>query len=60
MKDVTLREDASKIRTGQAPQNISTLKNMSINIFRKNNYSNMAEAMRLVANDINTLYNLII
>ena len=60
VKDVTLKEDASKIRTGNAPQNISTLKNIGINIFRGNNYPGIAQAMRLVANDIEVLYNLII
>ena len=60
VKDVTFKEDASKIRTGNAPQTISTLKNIGINIFRQNNYPRIAEAIRLVANDINTLYNLII
>lgn len=60
VKDVTLREDASKIRMGNAPQNISTIKNIGINIFRKHNYSNLAQAMRLVANDIDCLYNMII
>ena len=43
-----------------APQNIATLKNIGINIFRENNYNSIAQAMRLVANDIETLYNLII
>ena len=52
VKDVTLKEDASRIRTGNAPQNISTIKNISINILRNNQYNNMAQAMRLVANDI--------
>lgn len=52
VKDVTLKEDASKIQTGNAPQNISTIKNISMNILRTNQYSNMAQAMRLVANDI--------
>lgn len=60
VKDVTLKEDASKIKMGNAPQNISTLKNIGINIFRNNKYSNIAQAIRLVANDIYTLYNLII
>lgn len=55
VKDVTLGEDASKIRTGNAPQNISTIKNISINIFRANEYSNIAKATRLVANDIRKL-----
>jgi len=60
VKDVTLKEDASKIRTGNAPQNISTLKNISINIFRNNQYNNMAQAMRLVANDIPLIKSMII
>ncbi len=52
VKDVTLKEDASKIKTGNAPQNISTIKNISMNILRTNEYDNMAQAMRLVANNI--------
>jgi predicted transposase YbfD/YdcC len=52
VKDVTFKEDASRIRTGQAPQNISLLKNIVINIFRKNNFSNMAQAIRLVSHNI--------
>ncbi len=60
VKDVTFKEDASKIKKGNAPQNISTLKNIGINIFRTNDYTNMAQAIRLVANDIPKLYDLII
>lgn len=59
VKDVTFQEDDSKIRTGNAPQNISTLKNIAINILRKNEYNNMAQAMRLVAHDIALLKTLI-
>lgn len=58
VKDVTMKEDASKIRIGNAPQNISTIKNITINILRTNNYKNMAQAIRLVANDIKLLYSL--
>jgi predicted transposase YbfD/YdcC len=59
VKDVTLKEDASKIVTGNAPQNLSTLKNISMNIMRNNEYSNMAQGMRLVANDIPLLKSMI-
>lgn len=59
VKDVTFEEDASKIRTGKAPQTISTIKNIAINIFRKNHYDNMAQAMRLVAHDIALLKSMI-
>jgi predicted transposase YbfD/YdcC len=60
VKDVTLGEDDSKIRTQDAPQNISTIKNIALNIFRKNNYTNIAQAKRLVANSIEKLVELII
>ena len=59
VKDVILKEDASKIKTGNAPQNISTIKNIGINILRKNDYK-VAQGIRLVANDILTLYNMTI
>jgi predicted transposase YbfD/YdcC len=58
IKDVTMVEDASKIRTGNAPQVISTLKSVCLNIFRSNLYENMAQAIRLVSNDIKRLYEL--
>ena len=59
VKDVTLREDASKIKAGQAPQNLSTIKNIVLNILRKHQYHNIAQAIRLLANDIPTLLQLI-
>lgn len=52
VKDVTFPEDASKIRKSNAPQNISVLRNIAINLFRMNEYDNMAQAQRLVANHI--------
>ena len=60
VKDVTFGEDASKIRTNQAPENLSTFRNMALNIFRRNGYNNMAESKRLVANNIRQLCKLII
>lgn len=60
VKDVTFREDASLIRTNQAPENMSTFRNISLNIFRHNGFSNMAVAKRLVCNDIPRLCQLII
>ncbi|MCV9385455.1 ISAs1 family transposase [Reichenbachiella ulvae] len=58
-KDVTMKEDASKIRLGNAPSIISTLKNGAMNIFRKQGMNQIAKATRLVANDIETLNKLI-
>jgi predicted transposase YbfD/YdcC len=59
-KDKTFKEDELKIKKGYAPQNLSTIRNIVINIFRSNGYTNMARAIRLVSNDIHKLYNLIL
>lgn len=59
-KDKTFKEDELKIKKGYAPQNLSTIRNIVINIFRNNGYKNMAQAIRLVSNDIHKLYNLIL
>ena len=60
VKDVTFKEDRSRIRTKNSPQNKSLVINIVINIFRKNNYDNMAQAIRLVGNDIKLMWKLII
>lgn len=59
VKDVTLKEDASNIRTGSAPENISTIRNIVLNVFRTNDYTNIEQAKRLVCNDIKLIKNLI-
>ena len=60
VKDVTLQEDASRIRTKQAPENMSVLKDMALNVFRKQGYDNMAQAIRLVCHDIPLLQRMIL
>lgn len=60
VKDVTFKEDQSRIRTGNSPQNKSLIINIVINIFRKNNYENMAQAVRVVSNDIKLMWKMII
>jgi predicted transposase YbfD/YdcC len=60
VKDVTFREDASKIRTGNAPQNLSVVRNIVINIFRGHGYENIVQGVRLVANDIMKIWGLIL
>lgn len=59
VKDVTFGEDSSRIRTANAPQNTSVFRNISINLFRTNDYQNLAQAKRLVSNDIDKLKQLI-
>jgi len=60
VKDTTFKEDSSKIKIKNAPQNISIIRNIIINIFRNNNFSNLAQAIRLVSNDISKIWNLIL
>lgn len=59
VKDVTLKEDDSKIRTGSAPQNLSTMKNIALNILRKNYSGRITQTIRMIANNIKELKNLI-
>lgn len=60
VKDVTFKEDRSRIRIGNSPQNKSVIIDIVINIFRKNNYDNMAQAIRLVSNDIKLMWKMIL
>lgn len=60
VKDKTFGEDGSRIRTGNAPANFSIIRNIVLNIFRKNNYQNIAQAVRLISNDIDRIFQLII
>jgi predicted transposase YbfD/YdcC len=59
VKDVTMKEDASKTRTQYAPQNNSLIKNIVLNILRQQGYTNIAQAIRLLANDIPKLWKLV-
>lgn len=52
VKDKTFGEDASGIRTKQAPENLSLLRDVAINVFRTNGFTNMAKAIRLISHDI--------
>ncbi len=46
VKDVTLREDASRIRTGHAAFTMSIIRNASINYIRSSGQSSIAAAFR--------------
>jgi predicted transposase YbfD/YdcC len=56
VKDVTFHEDASRIRTGNAPTNFSIIRNIAINILRRMNYNSFPQAIRMVGGDISRLY----
>jgi predicted transposase YbfD/YdcC len=46
VRDVTQGEDASRIRTGEWPQIWSVARNLALNLYRENGYTNMAQAQR--------------
>ncbi len=60
VKDKTFLEDASKISKKNAPQNFSIIRNISINLLRKKGYDNIAQGIRIVANDIRQLWGMIL
>ena len=60
VKDKTFQEDDSGIRTRQAPENLSLLKNIVLNIFRKHNYHNIAQATRLLSCKIFILWKMLV
>lgn len=46
IRDVTYQEDASRIRTGNAPRVMATLRNVSISLLRVHGATNIAAALR--------------
>ena len=59
VKDVVFKEDASKIRTGNAPEIFSIIKNWVMAIFTINGHKSMTTAVRRVANDLTLMTQLI-
>lgn len=55
VRDVTFDEDASRIRTGDAPQNFSAVRNAAIGLFRRTGVKNIAAALRENALKVNDL-----
>jgi hypothetical protein len=46
VRDVTLKEDASRLRTGQAPRNMATVRNASLTLLRGLGLKNVAQTLR--------------
>ena len=55
VKDVTFLEDASLIRTGNAPTNFSIIRNIAINVLRRMNFESFPQAIRMVGGDLSRL-----
>jgi predicted transposase YbfD/YdcC len=51
IRDVTFAEDASQVRTGDAPRAMASLRNLAIGILRLHGHRNIAAALRRNARD---------
>lgn len=60
VKDVTFKEDASLIRTGNAPINFSIIRNIVINLLRKKDYISFPQAIRMLGGDIEELVRMVV
>jgi predicted transposase YbfD/YdcC len=60
VKDVIFKEDSSKIKSGNAPENMSVIRNCAINLLAKANIGGISKTIRFIGNDIKQLINLVI
>jgi predicted transposase YbfD/YdcC len=51
VRDVTLREDSSQVRTGSRPRNLATLRNLSTGLIRQAGLKEIAATVRAVQDD---------
>ena len=55
VKDVTFGEDASLIRTKNAPTNFSIIRNITLNVLRREKYDYFPQAIRMIGGNIKRL-----
>lgn len=56
VRDVTLGEDASRIRKGAGPEIMAALRNAAIGLLRASGARNIAESIRRNASQVRTLF----
>ena len=59
VKDVTFKEDASLIRTKNAPTIFSIVRNIAMNVLRRENYISFPQAIRMVGGNVQKLCSLL-
>ncbi len=59
VKDVIMKEDASKIAKGMAAENLSIIRNIVCNLYRSNGFDSIKYAIELYANNFKELFELI-
>jgi predicted transposase YbfD/YdcC len=60
VKDVTFGEDSSLIRTGNAPTNFSIIRNIVVNVIRREKYLTFPQAIRMIGGDIKKLAQMLV
>jgi predicted transposase YbfD/YdcC len=55
VRDVTYREDASRVRTGPRPRIMATLRNLAIGLIRQAGYTKIAATIRKIKHDTTQL-----
>jgi len=59
IKDVAFAEDASTIRTKNGPVNFSTIRTIALTLLRRHGFTNIKQAIRLIAFDVKKLYKML-
>jgi hypothetical protein len=59
VRDVTLREDSSKVRATQRPRNLATLRNLQTGLIRQHGRNDIAATIREAEYDITLVYALL-
>jgi predicted transposase YbfD/YdcC len=59
VRDVTLGEDASQVRTGSRPRVMATIRNLVIGLIRQAGYTKIAATIRRIKNDPRLLFRLL-
>jgi predicted transposase YbfD/YdcC len=59
IKDVTFGEDASLIRTKNAPTNFSIIRNIAMNVLKREKYINFPQAIRMIGGNVKRLCHLL-
>jgi predicted transposase YbfD/YdcC len=55
VKDVTFGEDASLIRTKHAPTNFSIIRNITVNVLKRERYISFPQTIRMIGGNIKKL-----
>jgi len=59
VRDVSMREDSSKVRSGSAPRLLATLRNLANSVLRLAGATNIAKSLRTISRRPSLAFNLL-